>query len=96
MPWECTWITDWQEVCSEGGGGVLNSSILGTNTFDDQLASEDIVWTLFLRVRVCIRLLGVTIESILSGEISTRHWTGDEGAVAVVAGEECTNNVGLE
>jgi len=41
-------------------------------------------------------LLGVTVESITSGEIGTRHWTGEQGAAAVVAAEECTNNADLE
>jgi len=33
-------------------------------------------------------LLGVTVESISSGEIGTRHWTGEQGAAAVVEAEE--------
>ena len=37
---------------------------------------------------VRIGLLGVTVESISSGEIGTRHWTGEQGAAAVVAAEE--------
>jgi len=41
-------------------------------------------------------MLGVTVESISSGELSTRHWTGEQGTVAVVAAEECTNNAALE
>ena len=36
------------------------------------------------------------MESISSGEIGTRHWTGEQGAAAVVAAEECTNNADLE
>ena len=96
MPRECTWITAREEACSEGGSGVLDISILGTNAFDDQLASEEVVWTFFLRVGVRIGLLGVTEESIASGEIGTRHWTGEQGAAAVVAAEECTNNADLE
>jgi len=39
-------------------------------------------------VGVCIGLLGVTVESISGGEIGTRHWTGEQGAAAVVAAEE--------
>ena len=45
---------------------------------------------------VGIGLLGVTVESISDGEIGTRHWTGEQGAEAVVAAEECTNNADLE
>ena len=93
---ECTGIMARDEVCSEGGGGVLDISILGANAFDDQLASEEVGWTFFLRVGVHIGLLGVTMVSISSGEIGTRHWTGEQGAAAVVAAEECTNNADLE
>ena len=96
MPRECTWITAGSKACSGGGGSVPVISILGTNAFDDQLASEEVVWTFFLRVGVRIGLLGVTVESISSVEIGTRHWTGEQGAAAVVAAEECTNNVDLE
>jgi len=39
-------------------------------------------------VGVLIGLLGVTVESISSGERGTRHWTGEQGAAAVVAAEE--------
>ena len=42
----------------------------------------------FLRVGVGIGLLRVTVESISSGEIGTRHWTGEQGAPAVVAEDE--------
>jgi len=96
MPRECTLITAREEACSEGGGGVLDIQILGANAFDDQLASEEVIWILFLRVGVHIGLLGVTVESISSGEIGTRHSTGEQGAAAVVAAEECTNNADLE
>ena len=41
-----------------------------------------------LRVAVHIGLQGVIIESITSGDIGTRHWTGEQGAAAVVAAEE--------
>jgi len=61
----------------------------GATTFNDQLTSEEFIWTFFIRVRVCIGLLGVTVESIASGEIGTRHWTGEQGAAVVVAGEQC-------
>ena len=85
-----------EEACSEGGGGVPDILILRATTFDDQLASEEVVWTFFQRVGVRIDLLGVIVESISSGEIGTRHWTSEQGAVAVVAAEECTNNTDLE
>jgi hypothetical protein len=48
-----------------------------------------VVWTFFLRVGVLIGLVGVRVEGISSGRIRTRHWTGEEGAAVVVAGEEC-------
>jgi len=73
IPRECTRITAREEACSEGGGGVPDILILGATTFDDQLASEEVVWTFFLRVGVRIGLQGVTVESISSGEIGTRH-----------------------
>jgi hypothetical protein len=88
MPRECTWIRVREEACSEGGGGVPHIQILGATSFDDQLASEEVVWMFFLRVDIHIGLLGVTVESISSGEIGTRHWTGEQGAAAVVAAEE--------
>ena len=88
MPRECTWITAREEACSEGGGGVPDIQILGANAFDDQLASEEVVWTFFLRVGVRIGLLGVTVESISSGDIGARHWTGVQGAAVVVAEAE--------
>jgi len=96
MPRECTWITAREEACSEEGGGVPDILILGATALDDQLASEEVVWTIFLRVGVLIGLLGVTVESISSGEIGTRHWTGEQGAVAVVAADDSTNNADLE
>jgi hypothetical protein len=77
MPRECTWITAREEACSEGGGGVPDILTLGATAFDDQLASEEIVWMFFLRVGVRIGLLGVTVESISRGEIGTRPWTGE-------------------
>ena len=85
MPRECTWITAWEEACSEGRGSVQDIQILGANAFDDQLASEEVVWTFFLTVGVRIGLLGVTVESISSGEIGTRHWTREQGAAAATA-----------
>jgi len=69
--------------------GNPDISILGTNAFDDQQASEKVVWTFFLIVGVCIELLGVTVESISSGKTDTRYWTGEQGAAAVVAAKEC-------
>jgi len=83
-------------------GPVANTSctsyiqILGATAIDNLLASEQVVWTFFLRVGDCTGLLGVTVESISSGEIGTRHWTGEQGAAAVVAAEECTKNEDLE
>jgi hypothetical protein len=88
MPQVCTWITTREEVCSEGGGRVPDILIPGATTFDDQLASEEVVWTFFVRVGVRIELLGVTVENISSGEIGIRRWTGEQGAAAVVAAAE--------
>jgi hypothetical protein len=88
MPRECTWITARGDTCSEGGGGVQDIQILGANAFDDQLASEEVVWTFFLSVGVRIGLLGVTVESTSSGEMGTRHWMGEQGAAAVVGAEK--------
>jgi hypothetical protein len=61
------------------------SKSVEANAFDGQLAIEEVVLLLFLRVEVRIRLLGVTAKTISSGEIGTKHWTGEERAVAVVA-----------
>jgi hypothetical protein len=96
VPQEYTWITAREEAYSQRGGGVQDIKILGANAFDHQLASEEVVWTFFVRVGVRIGLLGVTVESIPSGEIRTRHWTGEQGAAVVVAAEESTNNAVLE
>jgi len=91
MPLECTWIAAREETCSEGDGEVRDITILGANSFDNQLASEEVVCMFFLRVGDRIGLLGVTVESTSSGEIGTRHGTGEQGAAVVVAGEDCTN-----
>jgi hypothetical protein len=55
---------------------------------DHQLPSEEGVWTFFLTVEVRIGLLGVSVESVSSGEIRTRYWPGEQGVAAVVAAEE--------
>jgi len=68
MPRECTRITARDAACSEGVGGVPDIQILGANALDNQLASEEAVSTLFLRVGVRIGLPGATIESITDGE----------------------------
>jgi hypothetical protein len=81
-------MTSREEACYEGGSGILDISILGIDAFDNQLASEKVVWTFCLGVGVHIGLLGVIVESICSREIGTRHWTGKQGAAAVVAAEE--------
>jgi hypothetical protein len=59
--------------------------MLGATAIDDLLPSEQVIWTFFLRVGVRIGLLGVTVETISGGEIDTRHWTGEQGAVAATA-----------
>jgi hypothetical protein len=96
MPRDCNWITAREGVWSEGGSGDLDISILGNNAFIAQLASEEVIWTFFLSVGGCIVLLGVTGETIPSGDIGTRCWTGEQGALAVVAAEECNDNTDLE
>jgi len=95
VPQGGTWITIREEARSEGGC-TSNIQILGGTAIDNQVASEEVVWMFFLRVGVCIGLLGVTVGSISSWEIGTRHWMGEQGAAAVVAAEECTNNVDLK
>jgi len=85
MPRQCACITAGEETCSEGDAGDPDISILGTNAFDNQLAREEVIWTFFLRVGVHIGLLGVTMDSISGGEIGTRHWTSEQGAVAATA-----------
>jgi hypothetical protein len=82
-PQECTWIKIREQVCSEGGGGVQNIHLLGANTFDNQLASKEVVRMFFLRMGVDIGLRGVTIESISRGK--GRHkapdgWAGSSGS----------------
>jgi hypothetical protein len=41
------------------------------------------------KLGVRIGLLGVTMENISGGDIGIRHWTGEQGAAAVVALEKC-------
>jgi len=84
LPRDCTWITAREEVRSESGC-TSSIQILGAGAIDDLLASEQVIWTFFLRVRVCIGLLGVTVESITSGQRSTGHRTGKQGAPAATA-----------
>jgi hypothetical protein len=36
------------------------------------------------------------VASISSGEIGTRHWTGEQGAATVVGAQVCTNNADLQ
>jgi len=68
MPGEYTWITASGEVCSGGGGGGVRDILtLGATIFDNQLASAKVVWMIFLRVGVCIGLLGVTVEGMTDG-----------------------------
>jgi len=84
MPWECTSIIVREEVHSNGGC-TLYICILGATPVDNPLASEEVDWTFFLRVGDCTGLLGVTIESISTSEISTRYWKGEQEAVAAAA-----------
>jgi len=88
MPREYARIPAREKGCSDRGGGVPGILILWATTVLDHLASEEVVWTFFLRVRVRIGVLGVTLESISSGKIGTRHWTGKQGTAAAVAAEE--------
>jgi hypothetical protein len=84
MPRECTWITAREKARSEGGC-TSYIHILGATAIYNLLASEQVVWTFFQRVGVRIGLLGVTVERISSGEIGTRHRTGEQGAAAATA-----------
>jgi len=81
---ECTWITAREEACSESGC-TFYVHILGATAIYYLLASEQVVWTFFLRVGVHTGLLGVTVESISSGEIGTRNWTGEQGSAVATA-----------
>jgi hypothetical protein len=65
----------------------LDISILGTTAFDVPMTSEQVFWMIFLRVGVRMRLSGVTVETMASGEIGMRNWTGEHGAAAVVVAE---------
>jgi len=73
-----------EEARSEGGC-TSYIQLLGATAIDNLLASEQVVWTFCLRVAVRIGLLGVSVESTSSGEIRTRHWTGEQGAAAATA-----------
>jgi len=74
-----------EEGCSKEGGDIPDIQILGATTFDDLLASEQVVWTMFLKVGDFTGLQGVTVESISSGEIGTRNWTGEQRAATATA-----------
>jgi hypothetical protein len=60
-----------EEACSKGRGGIPDIQILRATTFDDLLASEQVVGTFFLRVGDCTGLLGATVEGITDGEGDT-------------------------
>ena len=62
-----------EEACSEGGGGIPDIEILAATAFDDQLASEQVIGTFFLRVGDCTGLLQATMEGITNGE-----WDGPQ------------------
>jgi hypothetical protein len=57
-----------EELCSKKDGGILDVQKLGTTAFHDQLASEQIVRSFFLRVGDCTGLLGAAVEGITDGE----------------------------
>jgi hypothetical protein len=76
LSWECTWIQARVEGCSEGDF-TSYIQIFGSTAIDNLLASEEVVWTFFLRVGVHIGLLVVSMESISSCEIGTRDWMGE-------------------
>jgi len=84
MPLESTWITARVEV-PPTGGSTSYFQILGATAFDNLLASEEGVWTFFLRVGNCTGLRGVSVESITSIEVDTRCWTAKQGPVVVAA-----------
>jgi len=48
--------------------GIPDIQILGATAFDNLLASDQVIWTFFLRVGDCTRLLGATVEGITDGE----------------------------
>jgi len=48
--------------------GIPDIPILGATAFDNLLASDQVIWTFFLRVGDCTRLLGATVEGITDGE----------------------------
>ena len=59
--------------------------IVGVTAIGDRLAiDEDGVGTFFLSDGVHTWLLGVTVQSISSGERGTRHWLGEQGAASLV------------
>jgi hypothetical protein len=57
-----------EEVCSDAGGSIPDIQILRATSFDDLLASEQVVGIFFLRVGDCTGLLGATVEGITDGE----------------------------
>ena len=58
--------------------------ILEATTIDHIRGSEQVDWTIIERGGIRPRLLGVTVESLSSGEIGTRHWTGEQRAAAAI------------
>jgi hypothetical protein len=86
MPRKCTWITASVETPSEGGYTIY-IPIHGATAIDDLLASEEFRWTFIIKVGVCIRLSGVSVDRICSGDRDTRNGTGEQGAAMVVAPE---------
>jgi len=72
MPWKGIWIIVRKEVHSNGGC-TLYIYILGATAIHNLLGSEEINWTLSVRVGDCTELLGVTIGSISTGVMSIRY-----------------------
>jgi len=69
-----------EEVHSEGGC-TSYKQILGASAIDDMPASEQLISMCFWIVGDGTGLPGVTVESICSGEIDSRHWMGEQWAV---------------
>jgi hypothetical protein len=57
-----------EEACSEGNCSIPDIQILGATAFDDQLPSEQVVGSFFLRVGDFTGLLGATVEGITDGD----------------------------
>jgi len=76
-----------REESNSEGSCSSSIEILGGTAIDDILASEEVIYMFFPRVRAPTRLLGLTLAGIADAKRGITYWTGEQG-VAVAAVRE--------